>query len=257
MRMNTVLEHADESRGTIDPSGDYSVSTDSENADLEAVNVKQKAAEDERRTLGKRESRAIGWLRLLVLGLLVLFGFATSVSVYFLIRETEEDAYSNSVNHFTEVVIDRFNVGIERKLEALDTLSTSITSHALESNETFPFVTMPDFEYKGSNARISGDSILTLYLPYISADQRGAWEDYAQQNGLEIYNAWKEEERMKALQDEKFGLEAPQLEGLGLEAVDLGTLVLAGQIGIAPTIWVPGGDEAHDVAVRDRSFTSN
>lgn len=170
------------------------------------VNAKQLAAAEERRTLGKKESCAIFLLRFVVIALLFAVGVGSSLSVYFLAIDEGVDNFRTEFGFFGRQVIDKLNSAIERKLGALDSLSIEVTSHAIESGEEFPFVTTPHFEYKGSNSRIAGDTLLTLYLPIVTEENRPQWESYASNHSFHIAESYDREQRAKSMQDESYGL---------------------------------------------------
>jgi hypothetical protein len=205
--------------------------------------VKQTAAKEERNRLGKRETRAILCLRILVILLLLVLAATTSATIYFWVQSTEDAAFESNFGFYSKLVQESFNNAIERKLSAVDSLSVIYTSHSLEAGETFPFVTVPNFEYKGSNARITGDTVMAFYLPYITKDTRVEWEEYTRQNGMHLLRSWREEQRQKRAQDEKYGLETPELEGFGQEALESGALS-DGERRPPGYIWFVDGDIA-------------
>jgi hypothetical protein len=66
--------------------------------------------------------------------------------------------------------------------ETIESMSTTITSLALATNATWPFVTVPNFAARGSQVlKLSGSFYLAL-TPLVSGDQREEWELYAQAN---------------------------------------------------------------------------
>ena len=105
-----------------------------------ALTAKQEAAKKERDTLGKRESRAILILRAAVVLLFLLIGISSGVSVYFLVYTGEESNFEKEFEFYADTVIDAFILGVQRKMSAIDTLSVSITSHAMRAQEEFPYV---------------------------------------------------------------------------------------------------------------------
>ena len=215
--------------------------------------VKQQAAKQERSRLGKNESRAILCLRIFVIGLLLVLAASTASAIYLTVQDTETTAFETNFEFYSKIVRERFNTAIERKLNAVDSLSVIITSHAnneggednvggnpinniigngtttttTSEGSQFPFVTVPDFEYKGSNARITGDTVMSFYLPYVTYDNRDAWESYSQEHGMHLLKGWKEEQYQKFAQDTKYGMEfgtKNDLNGIGGEALESGSL---------------------------------
>jgi hypothetical protein len=198
--------------------GEYSVSnTSDEGGTPRGLSAKQKAAQEERATLGKNETRAIFCLRVVFLLALVLIGSCCAVSVYFIVLDTQQAELVKQFGFYADQVIDRFHGQLERKLDASDTLSTGMTSYALASGSKFPFVTVPDFEFMGANARIAGDTVMTFYMPYITEDLKTPWEAYAVANFGHDYAGYTSEITCKKAQDKLFGLTTPEIDGLALE----------------------------------------
>ena len=197
--------------GVITDDGDLSISAESDIETPKGLSVKQKAAQKERSTLGVNETRAIFCLRLVVLLTLVLFGVSLSSTVYFLGESLEETEFIEQFGFYGDQVIEKFNRQLERKLNSMDALSTDMTSYAKSSGSEFPFVTVPDFEFRGANARISGDSVFTFYMPYITEDMKSSWEAYAAANRANFTIAFDSEQASKTAQDASFGLTTPEL----------------------------------------------
>jgi hypothetical protein len=203
----------------IEQDDEYSVSMASERGGPLGLSAKQRHAQEERATLGKNETQAILCLRGLVLLALILIAVGCSVAVYFVALEGQKEEYAEEFGNFVHEVIEAFHGQLERKLDATDTLSTDITSYALATGSEFPFVTVPDFEFKGANARIAGDSVMTYYMPYITEEMKAPWEAYAAANLGHDSAAYASEQTIKKAQDESFGLTTPEIEGLALEYI--------------------------------------
>jgi hypothetical protein len=197
--------------GVITDDGEQSISAESDIETPTGLSVKQKAAQQERSTLGVNETRAIFCLRLIVLLTLIMFGLSLSISVYFLGVELEVHEFEEQFGFYEDQVIERFNRQLERKLNSMDALSTDMTSYAKSSGSEFPFVTVPDFEFRGANARISGDTVFTFYMPYITEDMKVPWEAYAAANLANYSQALDSEQASKVAQDLSFGLTTPEI----------------------------------------------
>ena len=213
----------------------------------DAKTTKELAAKAERRNLGRSESQAICCMRVIVLvafGLLALITSFTvwSISLYLavLTYETEFDALAHRI-------VNSFGEAMHQKLQSVDALSASITAHALEANETFPFVTIPYFDILGANARLSGDQAMAFYLPYIAEESREDWENYTSFNAPHYRDAYRRERTMRIRQDRKFQTGRPELEGDGFDALEEGDLDFVeteqGESQVSDRIWFPGTEE--------------
>jgi len=217
-----ALSH-DEENGVIDEDGDESASNGSNMGSQRRLSTKQKAAQAaERSTLGKQESQAISYLRCMVLLILFMVGATFVVLVFHFVQEEQQDQFGDFRSNAKQVT-DSFNNQLKRILDAYDTLSTEITSYAIESGSTFPNVTLPDIEFKGANARITGDTTFVFYMPYVREETRVQWETYSAAHFDQRAAAYALEHVSKNEQDRSYGKETPEYEGFALDIVNAGT----------------------------------
>ena len=163
--------HNGDERVTSDDS-ELGISTRSSVGTPAGLSARQKAAQQERSTLGIKETRAIFCLRLAVLLTLMMVGVSFALALFYVRIAMQEQDFEEQFGFYGDQVIEKFNRQLERKLNSMDTLSTDMTSYARSSGSEFPFVTVPDFEFRGANARISGDSVSIFYMPYITEVRR-------------------------------------------------------------------------------------
>lgn len=117
-------------------------------------------------------------------------------------------------------VVDTFSQNAERRLEALQAFSQQITSYALYSNSTWPFVTLPDFERHAAYTLKLAEVVALLTFPIITAETRAEWQTYSVANqgwlaeGLAIQQAIEDEETLNFLQGQ---FEKGNVTGQGLK----------------------------------------
>jgi hypothetical protein len=68
-----------------------------------------------------------------------------SVAVYAIIKNGQAEDFKNAFAADSTKVLESFNKAVERRLEAIDALSVSITTYAEDSGSTFPNVTVSNF----------------------------------------------------------------------------------------------------------------
>ena len=83
-------------------------------------------------------------------------------------------------------------------------MSSSITSYATEHQLEFPFVTVPNFELLGSHLRATSGSHIVHWMPFVTDDERSAWEHYAMQERFHIDASFDKDAQYRRLQDEEF-----------------------------------------------------
>lgn len=103
-------------------------------------------------------------------------------------------------------MIESFHSAVESRLGASHALATTITSYALDTQNEFPFVTLPNFAIRGSAFRISADAMGVHWVPLVTEAKRQAWEAYAEANRFQIDEAFLEDAKLRKKQDEEFGL---------------------------------------------------
>ena len=160
-------------------------------------------------SLARKETRVVNILRVAVLVVLVSTAALVSAVVY---QYTKNEEHENFVTNFEQSaaqVVESFHGVVERNMAAIATLSTTITSYAKNTNSSFPFVTVPDFELLGADLRITSSSHLIYYCPKITNDNRLPWEEYALENRF-LANHYRREEAFRVQQDIEFGYISPE-----------------------------------------------
>jgi hypothetical protein len=84
---------------------------------------------------------------------------------------------------------------VERSLDAADTLSTDITGYAVKSEESFPKITLPDFEIRSAHLRMASGTHIVHYM-------RDTWEEHAPLRRSRTDDAFERDSWLRAKQDE-------------------------------------------------------
>jgi class 3 adenylate cyclase len=180
----------------------------------------------ERKTLASKENRAVFWVRGAVF--LVLLGTAALVSTIVCMytkNDQVQDFESAFEGHATRIQ-ESFYDTIERKLEAVDALSVTITSYAKSTGATFPNVTLPDFEIRCSNSRVLSDTSVINYQPVVTDETRLGWEAYQIANRGHFDEALASGIAQRAQQDVRFGQIDGDGDKRGLQESDLRDVIM-------------------------------
>ena len=129
-----------------------------------------------------------------------------SLATFYYSRSVEEESFESEFVSVAGVTLRSFVEAIESKLSAMDSVSSSITSHALSSGETFPNVTLPDWEVKGATLRVQTDGIYLFWLPLVTDENRRGFEEYTKLKQGQLFQSYVAEEGYRAQQDTYFGL---------------------------------------------------
>lgn len=181
-------------------------------ADLD--DAQQKALTRQKQTLARQETRAVSFLRPLVLGSLLLTATLVAVGVYFYASIDEQDEFETGFEIHANEIIESFHDAVEQRLGAIGTLSDDITTYAQDLKETFPFVTVSNFAVRGANLRVHAEALIVHWAPLVTEENRRKWEEYAMYNRFQINDAFDQDAHLRNKQDEFFGL--------GLESEDEG-----------------------------------
>jgi len=129
-----------------------------------------------------KRNQVVARVRLVVFLVLLAVAVAVSFSVYHYTKNQELDAFENHFNDQATKVVQAFKFNAERRMEALEAFSTQITSYAISSNSTFPFVALPDFERHATHTLQLAEVVALLVFPIITAENRQKWEAYSRAN---------------------------------------------------------------------------
>jgi hypothetical protein len=165
----------------------------------------KKDFETDYKTLARRETKIVSALRVLVLVLLLVTATLTSIGVYFHTSNEETQMFESTYQANTERIVESFHDALEHRLGAIDSMATAITSYSLDAKQTFPFVTIPNFEIRGSDLRVQADASGIIYMPLVTDETRVAWEDYALANRNQFGESYQEDLKQREAQDDAFG----------------------------------------------------
>jgi hypothetical protein len=138
------------------------------------------------------ETRFVMYLRLGLLLSLLVSAAVVSATVYIFISSQEEKKFETAFIEYSSKLAEAFQSIAGRRLGAIAALSTSVTSFALASNATWPFVIVPNFEAQVRHINELAGVNRTAFAVVVEAKNRAMWEQkYVPQN----YLIWLEESR--------------------------------------------------------------
>lgn len=161
--------------------GDSQVDGDDEEG-MDVTDQKTKEKKEIEKRLGRSETQTVRKLRILFLLTLLGVAIGVSVLVYLYTKDTEEDEFKNAYKGHGQKVLEAFQEDALQKMQALESLSTTITSHALEHNMTWPYIKV------ANSARLFGpylrlaDAAYLVLMPIVDSRQRAGWESHAKAN---------------------------------------------------------------------------
>jgi hypothetical protein len=146
-------------------------------------------SQKEEEQLANKETKMVGRLKIVVLLVLMFSAIGVALSVFFYVRNSELDAFEESFNSDGVKVLSSLGANLDLTMEAMDSFAVSILSFARETNQTWPFVTIPDFAIRaGKLLTLSSAFYVNIYALIYDQDQRKEWEQYTAS-----HNQWVDE----------------------------------------------------------------
>jgi hypothetical protein len=133
-------------------------------------------------SMAKKDTNAACQLRVLVIALFIFMSVFVPIIIFLTVRNNEQESFESEFDALATKVIDSFEFNVARKLGAIDSLDISITSYAVGTNSTFPFVTLPDFDLRAANTLALADTFSIVFVPLVTQANRVKWESYAVEN---------------------------------------------------------------------------
>ena len=141
--------------------------------------VVNKPRQEETLMLAGRETGQMRKIRIVILTILVLTAAGIGYAFATFTRNDETEAFKAKFTDHATKVIDSFHSIAKLKLGALESLSIDATSYANFKNETWPFLTLPDFAQRGGVTRTLAHSVSVALYPRVPTSQRKEWENYS------------------------------------------------------------------------------
>ena len=153
-------------------------------------------AEDERQDdpIAKRETRAVMNLKVLVAFVLLCCTVGTAYAVYHFATEAEESKFEAQFEDDAHKVLEAIGSHLDIAFGSLDALFVSMLSFAQATNQSWPFVTIPDFGIRSAKIRSMSGLIYITHLPLVTPENRLDWEAYSIEHGGWVNESMKIQE---------------------------------------------------------------
>lgn len=196
------------------------------------------------------ETRLVRGLRWALFLVLLAATILSSAAVYTLTVHHEEERFRAHVAVYGTKIQDTVVAAMANRIMCMNALATTMTGHALSTNQTFPNVTLPYFELHGSVLRVQAQAHAVHYAPLIrnSTTQRRAWEAYAADHRFHIDESFDRDRTHRQRQDQALGYHRVLTNNNAATNSLNNETILDDGTGYRPRIWsngavVPRGDE--------------
>ena len=94
------------------------------------------------KTLAKDETTAVRVLRIFIMFVLLLAAVLVSAAVFLYMKRDEENTFDQQYHDLATRLVEGFQANTKLRLQVMDMLCLSITSSALATQQSWPFVTI-------------------------------------------------------------------------------------------------------------------
>jgi hypothetical protein len=154
------------------------------------MNTTQKEQVKEVQEMAKRETQHMRAWKCVVTLTVVLTASVVSAGSYIFLATDENSDFGDSYNSFANTIGDAAQVHKHNLFLTLRSFSNTISSAAVATNSTFPFVTVPMFEVLAEAALQQSESELLIFTPKVEVGEVTRWQEYATAN-----EGWYEESK--------------------------------------------------------------
>lgn len=186
----------------------------SSHLDLTNASNSKPSRQEEEQMLSS-ETRLVNRSKLLVYLALVIAAAAVSSVAFVVLKKDEEATMVVEFSAYSREILKQAQANALIMFEELMELSKSVTSHALDSEMTWPNVTLPHFDIR---ARHNKNFTLEFsgFAPFVVPADRPGWESYSVHNQDWLaqdyhYRGWNQTPDSIAPQIHKYNESAPQL----------------------------------------------
>jgi hypothetical protein len=137
---------------------------------------------DSDKLIGRKETQAVTRLKLIVIFILVASSILIGVTTYCFMRFSEQSKFNEYFQEDGDKVMQSIGASVENTFAAMDLFSTMMISHAISTNQSWPFVTIPHYGNKVSKTFSMSVGMSMSSMMIVESDQRKEWEDYAWAN---------------------------------------------------------------------------
>ena len=130
-----------------------------------------------------RESKAIGGLRSVVFGLLFVSMVLVATFTYIFTSRVEVTEFEHQFEEDANKILQSVGASVDSTMAAVDAFVIGILSYARETNQTWPFVTVPDLEARASKVLALTKAVVIFEFLLVMPEQREKWESYTAEKG--------------------------------------------------------------------------
>lgn len=141
-----------------------------------------KEQETELAKITQKENKAVFWLRMLLVGVLLVCAVVVAILVHKYSRDEEENAFHAQFESDSHKMFEAIGNNFDLTMGAADAFMFRLVSQGHSTNSTWPFVTIPDLAVQTAKLLGQTKSIYVAMMPFITKKMRPAWENFTRYN---------------------------------------------------------------------------
>jgi hypothetical protein len=110
---------------------------------------------------------------------MILFALGT----YFYTTNAETDEFEKQFNEDAIKVLQSLGESLDKAIAGVDAMVLNMLSYARDTNQTWPYVTIPDFEARSAKFLALTNAVVFLQFMLITPETRDKWEAYTAEHG--------------------------------------------------------------------------
>lgn len=140
------------------------------------------------RKLAERESTRVRRTKYFVMLFLLFIMVGVSAATYHLISKQEYEEFHRQFKEDSHKVLSTMGSNLVRTLQASDAFVVSMSSLAAATNQSWPFVVIPDFAVRAEKIRSLANAVYVNTYHLVEPSQRREWETFTAQHGEAMIN---------------------------------------------------------------------
>ena len=133
--------------------------------------------------LAAKEIKQVQRIKYFVLFSLLFIMLGVSISAYFLSFNDEMNDFKLQFDQDSDKVFSVMGNNLVRTLQASDAFAVSIASLATATNQTWPYVVIPDFAVRAEKIRSLANAVYVTTYNVVQPNERKIWEDFTAKTG--------------------------------------------------------------------------
>jgi hypothetical protein len=139
----------------------------------------QSSQDKKEEKLAKHETNTLLRLRLSVVLVLMAAAMGVGVAVYSSTKNSEDLKFQVHFENDAYKVLDAMSSTLQKTMASLDSLAVTMISSARALNQTWPYVTLPDFGVQMAKILPATKAMYIQVAPFVTPEHRFRWETYA------------------------------------------------------------------------------